>query len=357
MNRGTPAATAASNSCSCLPTIAGSKPLRAETTHDVPRMRAVARPRRRNRPRSTSRGQLQGGYAVSCCGLPNECTIRDVSAPEGRCDAPAKIARAPGKQHWPGAYRSHAAKKMKLNGAVQFIRVRVRPEGSKNNDFVKKDRRDSKKSQKSRGGRPTRERAPEVEARILDAATSLFLTRGFDATSYDQVVALAHAGKASLYARYPNKEALFSSVVRRNVDRALAPAGHVDPTTPLRERLTAVGHSILEHSLAPKAIALIRIIIAEAPRMPELAQHVDRIGWEAGVRRVAEAICARGADDAATLSAAWPAAARFIELVFVPTQMRALLGDSPETLTVDAARRIEQAIDTLIAARLLDAWR
>ena len=212
-------------------------------------------------------------------------------------------------------------------------------------------------AQKSRGGRPTRERAPEVEARILDAATSLFLARGFDATSCDQVAALARAGKASLYARYPNKEALFSSVVRRNVDRALAPAATIDPTKPLRERLTAVGYSILEHSLQPNAIALMRIIISEAPRMPELAQHVDRIGWEAGVRRVAEAICAGGADDAAALGAAWPVAAKFIELVFVPTQMRALLGDGPETLTVAAKHRIEQSIDALIAMRLLDAWQ
>lgn len=212
-------------------------------------------------------------------------------------------------------------------------------------------------SQKSRGGRPTRERALEVEERILDAATSLFLARGYDGTSCDQVVALAHAGKASLYARYPNKEALFTSVVRRNVDKALAPAGQIDPKQSLRSRLTAVGDSILEHSLEPKAIALMRIIIAEAPRMPELAQHVDRIGWEAGVRRVAEAICARGPDDAAAIGAALHVAAKFIELVFVPTQMRALLGDSPETLTADATRRIQEAIDILIAAKLLDAWQ
>lgn len=210
---------------------------------------------------------------------------------------------------------------------------------------------------RGRGGRPPHGREGEVDVRILDAAKRLFLERGFEATSCEQVVALAHAGKASLYARYPNKEALFTAVIRNNVDRALAPAGWIDAGQPLRERLIAVGLSILEHSLQPDAVALMRVIIAVAPRMPELAQHVDRIGWEAGVRRVAEAIAARHPADPAMVLRARPAAARFIELVFVPHLMRALIGDSGAILKTGARGRIELAIDTLKTAGLLDAWQ
>lgn len=196
-----------------------------------------------------------------------------------------------------------------------------------------------------------------MDVRILSAAKRLFLERGFEGTSCEQVVALARAGKASLYARYPNKEALFTAVVRGTVDQALAPAGELDPGRPLRERLIAVGLSILEHSLQPEAIALMRVIIAEAPRMPELAQHVDRIGWEAGVRRVAEAIAARHLADPAMVVKARPAAARFIELVFVPHQMRALLGDSGAMLQAGARGKIEVAVDTLSNAGLLGGWQ
>lgn len=213
------------------------------------------------------------------------------------------------------------------------------------------------KSPRGRGGRPPHGREGEVDGRILDAAKRLFLERGFEATSCEQVVALAHAGKASLYARYPNKEALFTAVIRSNVDRALAPAGRIDASQPLRERLIAVGLSILEHSLQPDAVALMRVIIAVAPRMPELAQHVDRIGWEAGVRRVAEAIAARRPADPAMFLQARPAAARFIELVFVPHLMRALIGDSGATLQAGARDRIEIAIETLNSAGLLNCWQ
>jgi AcrR family transcriptional regulator len=206
-----------------------------------------------------------------------------------------------------------------------------------------------------RGGRPPLSRAADVDERILDAAKRLFLEQGFEATSCEHVAALARAGKASLYARFPNKEALFAAVIRRTVDRALAPAGDVDATLPLRERLIVVGISLLEHSLQPDAVALMRAIIAVAPRMPELAHDVDRIGWEVGVGRVAEALSARRHGDVA-IRDAWPAAARFIELVFVPHLMRALVGDSTATLIAGARQQIEIAIDTLQATRSLDAW-
>ena len=210
---------------------------------------------------------------------------------------------------------------------------------------------------RGRGGRPPRSRASEVDERILDAAKRLFLEHGFEATSCDHIAALARAGKVSLYARYANKEALFAAVIRRAVDQALAPASVVNSELPLRERLIAVGISLLEHSLQPDAVALMRAIIAVAPKMPELAQHVDRIGWEVGVGRVAAAIAARHADDDAMLKKAWDVAARFIELVFVPHLMRALIGDSGAILRASAHARIENAIDLLSASDSLKSWQ
>ena len=70
---------------------------------------------------------------------------------------------------------------------------------------------------KRRGGRPSAALAGDVDRRILDAAQRLFLAQGFDLTNCEQVVAEAGAGKASLYARYANKQELFTAVVQRNV--------------------------------------------------------------------------------------------------------------------------------------------
>jgi len=209
---------------------------------------------------------------------------------------------------------------------------------------------------RSRGGRPPSSRAGEVDTRLLDAATTLFLQRGFEGTSCEQVAELARAGKASLYARFSNKETLFVAVVRRNVARALERTGSVPAEMVLRDRLVAVGVSIIEQSLRPDVVALMRVIIAESPRFPEIARHANNIGYEAGVRRVAEVIAARSSDSVDAAKRAMVPAARFIDLVFMPHQMRALLGEDPDVLIRSAPRQIDEVIAMLSATGLLDNW-
>lgn len=193
--------------------------------------------------------------------------------------------------------------------------------------------------------------------RLLTAATQLFLEHGYERTSCEQVAALARARKASFYARYPNKAALFAAVIHAEVERSLPPAAAALANLPLRDRLVAVGTALLNHSLGPEALALMRLIIAEAQLMPDLARHADLIGWERGVRRVAEAIAGDEGHDAAAIARAWPAAARFIELVFVPHQMHALIGESPTVLAASARARIEAGVNVLEALGLVEAFR
>jgi AcrR family transcriptional regulator len=208
-------------------------------------------------------------------------------------------------------------------------------------------------AQRRRGGRPPADQAGEVDRRILDAATDLFLRLGFDATSCDQVVVEAGAGKASLYARYANKEALFAAVVRRMVDHTLIPSAEVPWHLPVHDRLRAVGHSLLAHTLAPEAVALMRVVVTTAHRMPDLARLVDRIGRDGGIACVARAMA--GADATPNqIEQASRVADRFIDMVFVPQQMRALIGDDPEQLDAAASRRIDDAIDLLTRAGWLD---
>src|SRR5690242_21676591 len=46
-----------------------------------------------------------------------------------------------------------------------------------------------------RSGRPPRDLAGEVEERILDAAAKVFLERGFEGASVDEIADVARAGK------------------------------------------------------------------------------------------------------------------------------------------------------------------
>ncbi|KKY08460.1 TIGR01244 family phosphatase [Xanthomonas phaseoli pv. phaseoli] len=88
-------------------------------------------------------------------------------------------------------------------------------------------------------------------------------------------------------------------------------------------------------------------------RAPELAAEVNRIGWEGGLQRVRMAIL-DGPDQPADPSAL---ASQFVDLVFAPHQLRALLGEHPARLVDSAADRVEWALGLLSAAGQLKTKR
>ena len=130
-----------------------------------------------------------------------------------------------------------------------------------------------------RGGRPSREASEQLGELILDAATELFLSHGFGATSIEAVAQKARASKRTLYHRFPDKEALFAAVVHRIIKRLRPPAGvpliaGADLQTVLEHLATLILHA----ALSPHAIALHRLIVAESARFPELAGVLAREG-------------------------------------------------------------------------------
>jgi len=129
------------------------------------------------------------------------------------------------------------------------------------------------------GGRPSREASERLGEQILDAATALFLTNGFGATSVEAVAQRVGIAKRTFYHRYPDKSALFAAVAQRIIAR-LRPAASVPliegaDLAAILERLAAI---ILRAALSPQAIALRRLIVAESARFPELAGMLAREG-------------------------------------------------------------------------------
>ena len=131
-----------------------------------------------------------------------------------------------------------------------------------------------------RCGRPPRQAAGEVEERILDAAAKVFLERGFSGASLDEIAEAACAGKPTIYARHPSKEALFAAVIERLVRRNTNLGAISCPGATVERRLEAAAAFILTKVLAPEPIGLIRVAMAEARRFPDLATSVSRMARE-----------------------------------------------------------------------------
>ena len=66
------------------------------------------------------------------------------------------------------------------------------------------------------GGRPTRAEAERRHAALLETAMRLFLERGYEPVSVEEIAKQAGVAKRFFYARYADKSALFVAAVEHN---------------------------------------------------------------------------------------------------------------------------------------------
>lgn len=155
---------------------------------------------------------------------------------------------------------------------------------------------------------PTASRGDRKRAEIVAAAERLFLGEGYGATSMDRIAAEAGASKRTVYNHFGTKEELFRAVVEplyaTLLDGDVTPVAGRDPA----ETLRSFAHAVVRHFSNPRLQALIRLVITEGNRFPEIASIYFAVGKEPAVGRLAswlaaEATAGRLPVDAPTLVA------------------------------------------------------
>jgi AcrR family transcriptional regulator len=212
----------------------------------------------------------------------------------------------------------------------------------------------------ARCGRPPRELAGEVDERILEAARKVFLDRGFEGASVEEIAEAARSGKPTIYARYPNKQALFAAAYTSALAARTARLASYTPAgTTIEERLTSLGEALLREVLTSEWIGLIRLAIAEARRFPDLGSSVLKITRERGIetmgRLLGEAVHAEGPGKLPEFNSDHCAAGAryFVDLILLPVVMRALSGEDLKALHTEiGGPYISQRV-----AFFLAAWR
>lgn len=142
--------------------------------------------------------------------------------------------------------------------------------------------------------------------------------------------------KRTFYARFAGKEAVFLAVVQRLIGAWLTGFdAAVEGASSLDAALLAAGRRMLAVALTPSALALHRLMVAEAGRFPELAAALRDAGARTGVERVGRVLHAhRPDDDPARLAFL---AEQFQHLVLAGPQGRAVgLGKSLDAEALDA---------------------
>ncbi len=107
---------------------------------------------------------------------------------------------------------------------------------------------------------------------ITEAATQAFLSQGYAAVSMDAVAAEAGVSKRTVYNHFPSKRELFRAVVAQLYAGLLeAERGGLPADDPPGRALPRFARELLAHLRRPRVMGLLRLVVAEQQRFPELA--------------------------------------------------------------------------------------
>jgi AcrR family transcriptional regulator len=112
---------------------------------------------------------------------------------------------------------------------------------------------------------------------ILVAATQLFMESGYDRTPLARVAERAGVSKATLFKQFPTKAELFEATVLA-AGTSPGPEPVDIPAGGFCEGLVALGGAYAELLARPHMVALMRTVIAESPKFPELRERTFDFG-------------------------------------------------------------------------------
>jgi AcrR family transcriptional regulator len=141
-------------------------------------------------------------------------------------------------------------------------------------------------------------RAADRRQAIFDAALDEFVERGYAATRLDDVARRAGVAKGTIYLHFKDKQALFQELVRAAllplIGRLAAP-----PTRggSVRALVESFAGNFVKEIVETRRSAIVRLILAEGPRFPDIADFYYREVVSrglAGMRALIELGIARG---------------------------------------------------------------
>jgi len=198
--------------------------------------------------------------------------------------------------------------------------------------------------------------APEADSvnpkaqQILAAARQVFIEQGYGPASMDLIARTAGVSKATLYAHFTGKDALFAAMVGAECRRmsAVLETPAFDESD-IRAALRQIAGQFIDHLMTGRALAIYRIVVAETPRFPE----VGRIFFEAGpnrlLGRVADFLRRAGERGVLTVPAPRAAAAQFIGMVRGEIYLRRLLGLEPAAAEGELDRHIDACVELFLS--------
>jgi len=122
------------------------------------------------------------------------------------------------------------------------------------------------------------ERAAERRGAIIEAAMDEFIARGFAATRLDDVAKRAGVAKGTIYLHFKDKESMFEELIRTAIVPLLNRLADGPPPAggSVRDMIEGFVRTFIHEVTTTRRGDIVRLIVAEGPRFPAIADFYYR---------------------------------------------------------------------------------
>lgn len=185
---------------------------------------------------------------------------------------------------------------------------------------------------------------------LLQAAAEIFFEQGYAATRIDSIIERAGGSKRNIYSEFGNKEGLFTAIVARSADKALAMLSLEDVRgRDLRQTLTAFGRDLMYVYMSPSVINIFRIVITEANRFPDLVKSFYEQGPGRTAARLAEVLESEQARGTIRSVDCGLAASHFVGMIRDNLHLQVVLGIRPPPTHDEVQQTVDAAVDVFLS--------
>jgi AcrR family transcriptional regulator len=185
---------------------------------------------------------------------------------------------------------------------------------------------------------------------IIDGARGVFLSRGFDAASMNDIARAAGVSKGTLYVYFHDKERLFEAIVQECQAQAEG-IFDIDPDDhDVAAVLKRLGAAYVRFLCRPEKASPIRTVIAIADRMPDLGRRFYEAGPARGIAKLAAYLAAQVEAGVLVVEDCEIAAAQFMESCHATLFKPILFNFAPAPSSDRIERAVCIAVKTFMAA-------
>jgi TetR/AcrR family transcriptional regulator, mexJK operon transcriptional repressor len=202
---------------------------------------------------------------------------------------------------------------------------------------------------------PVETRSDRKHREIMHAATALFVAKGYDGTSMDEIAATAGVSKQTIYKHFSDKDRLFTEIVlatTKQVDHVVGLVlGSLGDTKDLIHDLRQLGRQFLEALMDEELLQIRRLVIANADRMPSLGRDWYEHGFEGVLAALASCFRALADKGLLQIDDALLAANHFSGmLLWIPLNEAMFTGNKKPRTKAELNRLADAAVQAFFAA-------